>query len=314
MADNVMNITDDEIALQRKRARETAERLGRRTGRGAPVRRSFLMDPDKKGETPLGTLMGSSGTKSGGRGGRTRLLLELTALWTASIDKREPDRERGTYAEKEGLSEKGKERFQRSYDAYRKKWDERSGGDIFYTYGAARDWAELIGLPDAAGGGARNIRNAKKDLQNRGFLKPDTGAKRITLLREDGSGDPYTPPSGHGDDGFFRVPEAFWTEGLVHSLSGAGVAMFLVFLAAGGNEPGKAMGFHETVVRQTFGLSKNIRSAGINELLDQNVILRGWRAPDRSYSNPGLAAPLGISDRQPVRRYVLNPIFVTRGQ
>lgn len=287
MSANVTNITSDELVLQRQRAWETAQRLGRRMGRGAPVRRSFLMDPDKRGETPLGALMGSSGTKSGGRGGRTRLLLELTALWTASIDKSEPDKERGTYAELEGLSEKGKERFQRSYKAYREKWDERSGGDIFYTYGAARDWAELIGLPDAAGGGARNIRNAKKDLQNRGFFKPDTGTKRITLLKEDGSGDPYTPPSGHGDDGFFRVPETFWTEGLVCSLSGSGAAMLLVFLAVGGNEPGKPMGFHENVVRQTFGLSKNIRSAGINELLEQNVILQEWRAPDRSYANPG---------------------------
>lgn len=307
-----MEITQEEVFLQRLQARGAAARLGRRAGLGAPVRRSFLMDFSKRGETPLGALMGSSGAKSGGRGGRTRLLLELTALWTAGIDKRETDEEKESYTEQEGHSEKEREWLQRSYNSYREKWDTRSGGDVFYTYGTAKYWAELIGLPDASVKGARNIRNAKKDLQNRGFLKPDTGAKRITLLKEDGSGEPYAPPSGRGSEGFFRVPETFWTEGLVQNLSGPGVAMFLVFLSAGGNEPGKAMSFHETVVRQTFGLSKNIRSAGINELLDQGVILPEWRAPAHSPAPSGFATPLIFSNQQNLRRYVLNPTFITR--
>lgn len=314
MGIGAVELAHEEALQQRAAALSTAQRLGRREGRGAPVRRSFLMDPHKQGVTPLGILMGSSGTKSGGRGGRTRLILELTALWTASIDKTKFDEERESLTKQEDPSGEGNERVQQSHDAYIEKWSYRSGGDVFYTYGTARDWAELIGLPDAAGSGARNVRNAKKDLQDRKFFKGDTGPHRITLLREDGSGEPYTPPTGLDKDSFFRVPETFWTEGLVHSLSGAGIAILLVFLSAGGNEPGKPMGFHENVVRNTFGLSKNIRAKGIKDLLDQGVLLQEWKALDRTYGNSPIDFPRQSFGRQPLRRYVLNPTFVTQDQ
>lgn len=286
-------------SAQRSVALETADRLGRRRGLGAPVRRAFLVDPLGHGSTPLGSLMSSGRSKSGGRGGRTRLLLELTALWTAGIDKTESERQRE-------LRELGVDPEE--------AWADRSGGDIFYTIGPARYWADLVGLPDAAESGARNIRNAKKELQQRQFFKNDTGAKRITVLREDGSGKPYAPPDGRGENSFFRVPEPFWTDGLVSHISGPGLAMFLVFLSVGGNRPGMAMGFHESVIANRFGLSKSTRARGINDLKELGVISealagdsREWTPPAQSRLQPGFASVPGYE----LKKYVLHERFVT---
>lgn len=53
---------------------------------------------------------------------------------------------------------------------------------------------------------------------------------RVTLLREDGSGKPYTRPRRDDDDLYLRLPFAYWTEGWHAKLRLPGTAMLLVAL------------------------------------------------------------------------------------
>lgn len=51
----------------------------------------------------------------------------------------------------------------------------------------------------------------------------------VTLLREDGSGAPYTIPTGRNGDYYRRVPEQAWNRLIGEpSLTGPGLAMYLV--------------------------------------------------------------------------------------
>jgi hypothetical protein len=53
---------------------------------------------------------------------------------------------------------------------------------------------------------------------------------RITLLREDGSGQPYTRPGKGNPDRYLRLPHAFWRDGWHERLGLPATAMLLVAL------------------------------------------------------------------------------------
>lgn len=53
---------------------------------------------------------------------------------------------------------------------------------------------------------------------------------RVTLLREDGSGEPYTRPGKGNADRFLRLPHAFWLDGWYKELDLPATAMLLVAL------------------------------------------------------------------------------------
>jgi DNA-binding transcriptional ArsR family regulator len=54
----------------------------------------------------------------------------------------------------------------------------------------------------------------------------------VTMLREDGSGEPYEyPEPDRVEDRYLRLPFAFWVEGWYHELHLPGLAMLLVLLA-----------------------------------------------------------------------------------
>jgi hypothetical protein len=62
----------------------------------------------------------------------------------------------------------------------------------------ARKWAELLGLPDPSGKGARRIANALQTLDGLRLIKLDEvhgEASRVTLLDESGDGSDYELPS-----------------------------------------------------------------------------------------------------------------------
>lgn len=246
----------ERLARQRELSLDVAASLGGRRGYGAPVRRDFVMSRTRGCATPLSSLISSSsGGAGGGRGGRTRLLLELSCLWIA------------------GSSSKG-------------------------SYGTVRPpsfFANLLGMEDPTGKGARNVRNAKRDLERRGFLVPGEeasrrlsergyeveprGTKEYLLLKEDGSREDYFPPSGENDDskGYFRVPEPFWTSGLCSVLDGPGLVMYLLFLSVAAGLPDKTVFFTEGALRDVFHVGRGTRDAGLKNLSNLGVIY-----PDRS--------------------------------
>lgn len=142
-----------------------------RRGMGVPVRDVFFSndEPTAGLSHPIAALMNGKKGSGGGRGGKLRLSLYLHLLWVAA----------------------GK------------------------THGSSRPasfWAELLGLEDPLDQGARRIRAAWKDLQDRKFvliLPANTPGDNdeIRPLREDGSGRPYSIPTGYDGDTYRRIPE-----------------------------------------------------------------------------------------------------------
>ncbi len=90
----------------------------------------------------------------------------------------------------------------------------------------------------------------------------------VTLLREDGTGQPYTRPGVADRDAYLQLPTAFWTKGFDEKVSLPGLAMLLAICAARSWAafpaewmPGWYGWFADTTLR---GL-KNLREHGLIE-------------------------------------------------
>jgi hypothetical protein len=153
----------------------------------------------------------------------------------------------------------------------------------------ARKWAELLGLPDPSGKGARRIANALQTLEGLRLIKLDKvhgEPSKVTLLDESGDGSGYEIPStaysqgGLKRDLYFKVSSSLWTSGEFQQLSAAGLAMLLILLEEGGHKPnespfikvmhsvpqGREVWFTTENFPARFGISASMRSRGTKEL------------------------------------------------
>jgi DNA-binding transcriptional ArsR family regulator len=92
----------------------------------------------------------------------------------------------------------------------------------------ARVWARLLGLADDESG-RRTVGRNWKALEDAGLVVTKRIGRqlRVTPLREDGSGEPYTRPKTK-DDPYLRVPYAFWLDGHAAKLKLPGLALALI--------------------------------------------------------------------------------------
>ncbi|MFG1913066.1 hypothetical protein [Kribbella sp. NPDC048928] len=108
---------------------------------------------------------------------------------------------------------------------------------------------------------------------------------RVTILREDGSGDPYTHPAEvRPRDTYLKLPHAYWTEGWHEKLDLAATAMLLVAL-------------HEKPVfrlatehmEEWYGWSPDTAEAGFKTLEDNGLLDKTREREDQPLS------PLGFT-------------------
>lgn len=165
----------------------------------------------------------------------------------------------------------------------------------------ARKWAELLGLPDSSGKGARRVANALQTLAELSLIKLEKvhgEASRVTLLDESGDGSEYDLPStaysrgGLKRDLYFKVSGKLWTSGKFQQLSAPGLAMLLILLQEGGHKPsndplvnisqvlpqGKEVWFTTENFPRRYGISASMRSRGTKEL-EAAKLLRTKRRP-----------------------------------
>lgn len=157
----------------------------------------------------------------------------------------------------------------------------------------ARKWAELLGLPDPLGKGARRIAKALQTLEGLSLIKLDKvhgEASRVTLLDESGDGSEYELPStaysqrGLKRDLYFKLSSRLWTAGDLQQLSASGMAMLLILLQEGGHKPGESH-FLKTLRLQgrevwfttenfpaRYGISASMRSRGTKELENAHLL------------------------------------------
>lgn len=103
------------------------------------------------------------------------------------------------------------------------------GADINYDVGlSARVWARLLGLAEDESGRRTVGRNwgALVDLK---LVNTRRVGRQITatLLREDGSGEPYTRPKTKTDP-YLKIPYAFWLDGHAKKLKLPGMALAVI--------------------------------------------------------------------------------------
>lgn len=138
-------------------------------------------------------------------------------------------------------------------------------------------WAELLGLQDPRGDGARTVRDALHELADRGLIGlRSTGSRtEIFLLNEsepvlpDGRPALYEPPYGH--EPYLPIPRSFWVGGLAGSLSGAGVAMYLCALALTRHDEPEFF-ISTSFFDERYGISRSSRKRGLAELAERGVL------------------------------------------
>lgn len=177
----------------------------------------------------------------------------------------------------------------------------------YETTAPARAWATLLDLQDPAGAGARRIRAALDKLQDHRLITT-SGAPgevtTVTLLREDGTGRKYIPPSGAylkaqaGKRGqkvleqhrYFKINSDLWTGGHLQVLTGPALVMLLIILGEGGDRAIRGEGgdqalpvwFSTSLFKERYGLSPATRAQGVRELVERGLLLVDRAAvPDR---------------------------------
>jgi ribosomal protein S25 len=147
----------------------------------------------------------------------------------------------------------------------------------YSTTRVAAYWAELLGMEDPRGDGARTVRDALHELADRGLIGlHSTGSRmEIFLLNEvepiAPSGKPvlYEPP--YGSEPYLPVPRSFWTGGLAADLSGAGIAMYLCALGMTRSDDPEFF-ISTSFFDERYGISRSSRKRGLAELTERGVL------------------------------------------
>ncbi|GAA1484043.1 hypothetical protein GCM10009625_08470 [Brachybacterium fresconis] len=251
-------------------ASQLASSLRGRQGAGAPVRREFVLSPDKQGApSPLITVISAGSRGRGGPGGRVRLGLLLSSIWVAGS---------------------------------------RSPFETFRTPSMWAELLGLPDPTTAGARSVRNAQRTL--VAQNFFAEPTGAGRetrRIKLLREDGSGRDYTIPTGakEQNDLYFRVPEVLWTQGVIARLETPGLTMLLAALSVS-RWDGEAGSFESVVFRpktskEVFGISDATRKRGLQELVMQGVLL--------DLSTSGSAHRLEGMPRNESKHYRLSSTF-----
>ncbi|MCW2090705.1 hypothetical protein [Rhodococcus qingshengii] len=135
-------------------------------------------------------------------------------------------------------------------------------------------WAELIKLSEPTTKGARTVSTNFHELQRRGFITMTPSSTHglpptIDLLNETRTQEPYQLPYINREH-YNRIPETLWTLGTIGELDGRALAMYLILIYYQ-REPDTWTWFSSESFQERHYLSDNIRTKGLNELVEAGV-------------------------------------------
>jgi len=167
--------------------------------------------------------------------------------------------------------------------------DKKSGA--FDVTEWSQTWARAVGLYDAASG-ASAVSRVWKRLEDDRLITRHRGSLRrttVTVLREDGSGNPYTRPTGAKNDPYFKLPFTFWTNTPAwhRELSLPAKSALLISLSR------EAVFYlpHRQAA-SWYGLSEDTIRRGLGELLETKLL-----AIEEERYIPSLQSPTGWTPR-----------------
>lgn len=130
----------------------------------------------------------------------------------------------------------------------------------------------------------------------------------LVLLREDGSGQPWTKPGSEAETGpgYFVIPDDYFTTGLHARLRLPGKAMFLITLAETQQPTKPAFKMAYERAMEWYGISERTAERGYGELSKEKLLLtkvqkvtdRNHPAGRREDTWRALASPYSTHDRQ----------------
>ncbi|MEV3959252.1 hypothetical protein [Streptomyces albogriseolus] len=107
----------------------------------------------------------------------------------------------------------------------------------------------------------------------------------VTLLREDGSGQPYDRPRGDTEDNLFlQIPATFWTKGYDEQLDLPALALLLVVA-----REKNWSAFPAEKAPEWYGWSADTHERGLKKLLDLELVER------REHCTKAPLAPMGVT-------------------
>ncbi|MFT4398406.1 hypothetical protein ACLTEW_26130 [Gordonia lacunae] len=147
----------------------------------------------------------------------------------------------------------------------------------------------MIGLDDPGSRGARAVSANFIELAQRGFVVVEQGRKGepavVGLLDETGTREPYRQPF-LTKSSYFRIPESFWTTPAISSLTGPGLAMYLLLLHYFRIEEDgtrRKVWFSADSFHSRHGLAESTRLEGISALQDVGIIT----VTEQAFDNKG---------------------------
>jgi DNA-binding transcriptional ArsR family regulator len=160
----------------------------------------------------------------------------------------------------------------------------------------SRIWARAVGLPESASGRAAVSRSWSLLRE----LKLVRVARRkrlasVTLLREDGSGAPYTHPSQDRRPSYLQLPFEYWFDDFYTKLSLAAKAILLIALSLPDRFP-----LPTARTADWYGISESTAARGLRELRDAGLL---------TVEREEKTAPLAPKGYTLVNFYTLQPPF-----
>lgn len=170
------------------------------------------------------------------------------------------------------------------------------GEEINYDVGlSARVWARLLGLAEDESGRRTVGRNwaALSDLK---LVKTRRVGRQIavTLLREDGRGEPYTRPTTKADP-YLKVPYAFWLEGHAAKLKLPGLALAVIACSLADWFP---LPFEKGP--SWYGIGSSTVERGLRELRRADLIEQHYTWRKTSLSDTGWTKDMRYRVRPPL--------------
>jgi hypothetical protein len=160
----------------------------------------------------------------------------------------------------------------------------------------ARSWARALGLPDTPSARVF-ISSSWTWLEQNRLVRTqrDGRLRRVWLLDESASGEPYQHSTGYKQLDYFKLPYAFWSEGWTETLDLPAKAALLIALSLS-----RTFTLPQVRGGEWYGLSRDTIRRGLRGLVDHGLL--SMRVTLR-------AAPLSPTGSIEQRRYTLVGAF-----
>lgn len=156
-------------------------------------------------------------------------------------------------------------------------------GGAFDTRLHARVWARALGLQETEHAASLISRNWRWLEEQRLVTKRrDRRVLNVTLLREDGSGAPYTHPGTAGN--YFKLPHTYWLQGWCDILDFPAKVTLFILLS---RQPGSDL--PQERMPDWYGISADTIGRGLKSLREHGVL------HDRTVKKQAPLSPIGFS-------------------